>query len=295
MARVAAVATGHPDRAGHEEETVVPLRHPQRWAAAAAVLVLVAMLLHTLVTNEGYQWGVVADYLTSGSVLAGLGRTVEITAIAMTLGTVLGALLALMRISTNPVLRASSSGYVWFFRGTPLLAQLVFFYNIAALYPRLSLGIPFGPEFVSGNVNGVLTPFVVAVVTFALNEAAYMCEIIRAGILSVDKGQTEAALALGMRPSRVARRVVLPQAMRVILPPTANQLTSMLKATSLVSVISFPDLLYSVQVIYTRNFQTIPLLIVACAWYLTVTTFLTAGQYFVERHFSQGFTGGGKP
>jgi len=186
------------------------------------------------------------------------------------------------------VVSGAASAYVWFFRGTPLLVQLIFWFNLAALYPTLGFGIPFGPAFVEVDTNSLITPLLAAILGLGLNEGAYMSEIVRAGLLSVDPGQTDAAEALGMRKVQVFRRIVLPQAMRVIIPPTGNETISMLKTTALVSVIAIPDLLFAVQVIYSRNFDVIPLLITASLWYLLVTTVLSIGQYFIERHFKRG-------
>ncbi|MGH3049723.1 MAG: amino acid ABC transporter permease, partial [Gaiellaceae bacterium] len=177
---------------------------------------------------------------------------------------------------------------IWFFRGTPVLVQLLFWYNIAALYPKISLGIPFGPQFAHVDANSLITPFLAATLGLGLNEAAYMAEIVRAGIISVSEGQTEAALALGMTRLQTMRRIVLPQAMRVIVPPTGNETISMLKTSSLASVIALSELLYSAQLIYSVNYRTIQLLIVASIWYLIVTTVLSFGQYYVERHFGRG-------
>ncbi|NIY62259.1 amino acid ABC transporter membrane protein [Streptomyces malaysiensis] len=262
-------------------------RHYGRWVGVAFLAVLAAMLIHTLFSNSRFQWGTVADYFGTASIVEGLLRTLWLTAAAMAIGVVLGTVLAIMRLSPNPVLATSAGVFVWFFRGTPLLVQLIFWYNLSALYPKLSLGIPFGPEFVSGSANEFITVYVAALLGLGLNEGAYMSEIVRAGINSVPPGQREAAEALGMGSRRILFRIVLPQAMRVIIPPTGNQLIGMLKTTSLVSVIAVPDLLYSAQLIYSSNFQTIPLLIVASIWYLIVTTILSIGQYFVERRFSK--------
>jgi polar amino acid transport system permease protein len=180
--------------------------------------------------------------------------------------------------------------YIWFFRGTPLLVQLVFWNYIAALYPRIDLGIPFGPAFIHANANTLLKPFLVCILGLGLNEAAYMSEIVRAGIISVDEGQTQAAASLGMGRLLTMRRIVLPQSMRVIIPPTGNETISMLKNTSLVSVIAYVDLFYSAQLIYSVNYRTIQLLIVVSIWYLAMTSVLYVGQYFIERHFDRGFT-----
>jgi polar amino acid transport system permease protein len=266
----------------------VPVRHPGRWLGVACVAVLGAMLIHALVTNPRFEWGVVGQYFTTHSVLVGLLRTLELTALAMTIGIVLGVVLAIMRMSPNPVLSATSGIYIWFFRGTPLLVQLIFWYNLSALFPRLSLGVPFGPQFASGSATSFVTAFGAAVLGLGLNEGAYMAEIVRAGILGVDEGQVEAAHSLGLRRLQVLRRIVLPQAMRTVIPPAGNQTISMLKSSSLVSVISVPELLFTAQVIYARTYQTIPLLLVASLWYLVVTTILTFGQYYVERHFAAG-------
>jgi len=201
---------------------------------------------------------------------------------------VLGGILAVMRLSPSPVLSTISWVYIWFFRGTPVLVQLIFWFNLAALFPELSIGIPFGPTFFSVETNAAITPFVAAILGLGLNEAAYMAEISRAGIQSVDDGQVEAAHALGMRRLLTMRRIILPQAMRVIIPPAGNETIGMLKTTSLVSIVTLPELLYSAQSIYSRTFQTIPLLILASLWYLILTSVLTVGQYYIERHFGKG-------
>ena len=267
---------------------VAPLRHPGRWITLAALAVLAAMLIHTILVNPRFEWDVVFTYFTSSSILDGLRRTLELTLITMVVGIALGVVLAVMRLSPNPLVSGASWLFVWLFRGTPLLVQLIFWFNLSALYPQLSLGVPFGPAWVSLDANVLITPYLAAVLGLALNESAYMAEIVRAGILSVEHGQTEAAHALGMSRLRVMRRVVLPQAMRVIVPPTGNDTITMLKMTSLVSVIAVPDLLYASQIVYSRTFETIPLLIVASLWYLLVTSVLSVGQYFLERRFARG-------
>jgi polar amino acid transport system permease protein len=254
------------------------------------VLILVAMLIHSLATNPRFEWDVIGQYFTSSRVIHGLVKTIELTVIAMAIGIAGGIVLAIMRLSPNPLVSRFSWTYIWLFRGTPVLVQLLFWGFISALYPRLSLGIPFGPEFVHGSANSFITPFVAAILGLGLNEAAYMAEIVRAGILSVEQGQSEAAEALGMTRMKAMRRIVLPQAMRVIVPPTGNETISMLKTTSLVSVLAFPELLYAVQLIYAVNYKTIPLLIVASLWYLILTSILTIGQYYVERYFARGST-----
>jgi polar amino acid transport system permease protein len=268
--------------------TVVPVRHPGRWVAIVAVLVLAAMVVSTVLTNPNFEWGVVGTFFTTDTIISGLWMTLLLTLVVMVIGIALGVVLAVMRLSPNPILSGASGFYIWFFRGTPVLVQLLLWYNLAALFPRLSLGIPFGPEFLVLDANALITPFVAALLGLGLNEGAYMAEIVRAGIHSVDEGQVEASAALGMRRSLTMRRIVLPQAMRVIIPPTGNETISMLKTTSLVSVISLADLLYSSQIISARTFQIIPLLIVASIWYLLVTTILTLIQTRIERRYSRG-------
>jgi len=266
----------------------VPVRHPGRWLAGAVILVLAAMLAHSLVTNENFHWDIVGKYLTTASVLNGLKNTLILTLLAMLIGIVGGILLAVMRLSANPLLSWTAAAYIWLFRGTPVITQLLFWFFLAALYPRLGLGIPFGPTFLSVDTNSLIAPFTAALLGLGLNEAAYMAEIVRGGILSVDHGQTEAAEALGMSRAKILRRIVLPQAMRVIIPPTGNETISMLKTTSLVTVIAYFELMTAVQQIYSRNFQTIPLLIVAAIWYLLLTSILTVIQGFIERRFARG-------
>jgi polar amino acid transport system permease protein len=205
----------------------------------------------------------------------------------MAVGIVLGIVLAVMRLSPNPLISGVSWLYIWFFRGTPVLVQILFWNYISALYPQLELGIPFGPSFIHADANDLISPFTAAILALGLNEGAYMAEIVRAGILSVDEGQTDSAKALGMTRLQTMRRIVLPQAMRVIIPPTGNETIAMLKTSSLVSVIATTELLYSVQLIYAVNYRTIPLLIVASIWYLVVTTLLSIGQYYLERRFGR--------
>lgn len=236
-----------------------------------------------------------ADYFTSTSVLDGLLLTLWLTAATLSLGFVLGTLLATMRLSANPVLRTISWGYVWLFRSTPPLVQLLFFFNIGALYPTLGLGIPFGPEFVTFRTVNLLGPTLTAVIGLTLLEAAFAAEVVRGGILSVDRGQLEAAQALGLGRARVLRRIIVPQAMRTIVPTAGNMLISALKGTSIVSVLAVSDLLYSVQLVYNRTYQVIPLLVVATLWYLLVTSVLSVGQYYLERRFARGATREGLP
>jgi polar amino acid transport system permease protein len=271
-----------------DEIKAIPLRHPGRWIAGAIILVLGVALANSMATNQRFAWGIVRDYFLSSRVLHGLVVTLELTAISMAIGIALGIVLAVMRLSPNPLVSGASWLYIWLFRGTPVLVQILLWYNITALYPRFSLGIPFGPQFAHFNANSLITPFIAGMLALGLNEGAYMAEIVRAGIISVEEGQAEAAQSLGMTRLLTMRRIVLPQAMRVITPPTGNETISMLKTTSLVSVIATTELLYSVQQIYAVNYRTIPLLLVASIWYLIVTTLLTIGQYYLERHFGRG-------
>jgi polar amino acid transport system permease protein len=270
----------------------VPVRHPGRWMATALVLLAGAALVSSVARNPRFEWDVVGEYLFSARVLDGLAATLELTVIAMVIGIALGIVLAVMRLSPNRLIAGTSWFYIWVFRGTPVLVQLLFWNFIAALYPTLSLGVPFGgPALVHADANTLITPFAAATLGLALNEGAYMAEIVRAGIISVDSGQSDAAQALGMTRLQTMRHVVLPQAMRVIVPPTGNETISMLKTTSLVSVIAYTDLLYSVQLIYSANYKQVPLLLVACIWYLVFTTLLSIGQHFIERRLARGAPG----
>jgi polar amino acid transport system permease protein len=271
-----------------DEIKAIPVRRPGRWIAAAIILYLFAAVVKSVATNSRFQWGIIGHYFTSSRVLQGLITTLELTVLCMAIGIAIGIVLAVLRLSPNPLLSGASWLYIWFFRGTPVLVQILFWGYFSALYPRLSLGIPLGPQFVHFSANSAITPFVAGMLALGLNEGAYMAEIVRAGIISVEEGQTEAAQSLGMTRLQTMRRIVLPQAMRVIVPPTGNETISMLKTTSLVSVIAVTDLLYSVELIYAVNYRTIPLLIVASIWYLIVTTVLSFGQYYLERYFGRG-------
>jgi polar amino acid transport system permease protein len=272
-----------------EEIQAVPVRHWGRWIASAIVLFLLAVAVHSIATNPRFGWGVVGDFLFDPRILRGVRVTIELTVVSMVIGIVLGVVLAVMRLSPNPLVSGMSGLYIWFFRGTPVLVQILFWNFIGALYPKISIGIPFGgPVFASTGANSLVRPFVAAILALGLNEGAYMAEIVRAGMLSVDEGQTEASQALGMTRLQTLRRIVLPQAMRVIIPPTGNETISMLKTSSLVSVIAYSELLYSAQLIYSANFKTIPLLLVASIWYVFMTSLLSIGQYFLERHYGRG-------
>jgi polar amino acid transport system permease protein len=270
------------------EIRAVPVRHPGRWIATVVIAVVVAALARSAATNPRFEWGVVGDYLFSSRILHGLVLTLELTVLAMAIGSVLGIVLALMRMSQSAVVSGTSWIYIWLLRGTPVLVQILFWNFISAVYPSIDLGIPFGPSFVHLDANTFITPFMAATLALGLNEGAYMSEIVRAGIISVEEGQHDAAHALGMTHLQTMRRIVLPQAMRVIIPPTGNETISMLKTTSLVAFIGLGDLLYSAQLIYATNYKTISLLIVASIWYLAVTSVLSIGQYYVERHYGRG-------
>lgn len=267
---------------------LVKARRPGQWVWTVVLLVLLAMLVHTVVTNSRFQWGVVGDYFVSRSVMDGLVLTLWMTAAVMSCGFVLGIGLAAMRLSSNPILRSLSFGYVWLVRSVPPLVQLLFWYEIASLYPQLSLGIPFGHEFVTVKTAHLFTGILAAFVGLTVDTAAFSAEIVRGGIVSVERGQSEAAQALGLARGRIFRRIVLPQAMPAIVPSTGNLLIGLLKATSIVSVIAVQDLLYSVQLIYQQNFLIMPLLLVATLWYIILTTLLSVGQYYIERYYARG-------
>ncbi|GAB6936936.1 amino acid ABC transporter permease [Isoptericola variabilis] len=270
-----------------------PVPRPGRWVSAVVVLVLVAMAVNALVTNPNFRWDTVWLYLRDVVVVRGVGWTLVLTFGSMAIAIVLAVLLAVMRRSDNPVMRSVSWFWIWFFRGTPIYTQLVFWGLLSVLYPRLSLGIPFGPEFWTFTTQDVITAFWAALIGLAFNESAYLAEIVRAGLSSVDPGQTEAAKALGMKDAKILRRIVLPQAMRVIVPPTGNETISMLKTTSLVLAIPFTlELTYATNQIGSRIFQPIPLLIVAALWYLLITSVLMIGQHYLERYYGRGFDGG---
>jgi polar amino acid transport system permease protein len=272
------------------EIEAVPVRHPGRWIAAAIIVVIAASIIRSIVSAKGFQWSVVGHYLFDSRILHGVLATIWLTILAMLIGIFLGVVLAIMRQSPNPIVSGASWLYIWFFRGTPLLVQLLFWYNLASLFPVINLGVPFGPAIIHGNANTIITTFAAALLGLGLNEGAYMAEIVRAGFLSVPEGQTEAAQSLGMSRLQIMRLIVLPQAMRVIIPPTGNETISMLKNTSLASVITYVELLYAAQEIYSANFKTIPLLIVVSIWYLAMTSVLYVGQYFIERRYGRGYT-----
>lgn len=264
--------------------------HPNwwSWAIRVVVLLLVAMLVHQLITNPNFEWDVVGEWLFAPAIMRALWTTLWLAAVSMVIGVVLGVIFAVMKMSNNRLLRWVADAYLWFFRGTPLLVQLIFWFNLAALLPTIGIGIPFGgPQLASWSTNDVITPLTAAILGLALNEGAYMAEVIRGGLLSVQRGQREAAKAYGMTESTAMRRIILPQAMRSIIPPTGNQLISMVKATAMVSVIAMHDLLYTVQAVYNRTFQTIPLLLVAVIWYLVVVSILSVIQHHIEQYYGK--------
>lgn len=275
---------------GRDETTlkVVPARHPARWAATAVALVLLAMAANALITNPAWDWHFVGQYLFYETILRAVGVTLRLTVLGIVLGFLLGTVIALMRLSASPLLQAVAWGYVWLFRSVPLILQLLFWFNLALLYDRISFGVPFGPSFVSVDTMELIGPMTAATLGLALHQAAYSAEIVRSGFLSVDQGQLEAAAALGIPRGRQIRRILLPQAMRAIIPNAGNEVIGMVKGTSVVYIMAIPELFYQVQVIYARNGRVIALLLVATIWYLLLTTVLSIVQYYVERHYARG-------
>lgn len=249
------------------------------------------MFCYGAATNEAYGWATYRKYLFDHRVSEAAWNTLQLTFWAMLLGLLLGVTLAVMRLSPNPILKTVSWAYLWIFRGTPVYVQLVFWGLFPTLYQKIQIGIPFGPSFFQLNLRDLSISFILAIVGLGLNEAAYMAEIIRAGISSVPEGQTEASTALGMSWWMTMRRTVLPQAMRVIIPPTGNELISMLKTTSLVTAVPYTLELYTrTRDISAVIFQPVPLLMVAATWYLAITSVLMMGQYYLEKRFSRGIS-----
>ncbi|MEO7122357.1 MAG: amino acid ABC transporter permease [Lacisediminihabitans sp.] len=269
------------------EKPRIHRRSVAEYIAWVAFILIAAGLVYTLTTNPNYQWGVVAEYFTSASILRGLGLTLILTVVSMVLGTFIGLLVAVMRASSIRPVMLAASGYITFFRGTPVLVQLIFWFNLAALYPHLAIGIPFTDISQNINVNQIMSATTAAIIGLSLNEAAYMAEIIRGGFTSVGKGQLEAADSLGMSGMTKMRKIIIPQAMPSIIPATGNQVIGMFKETSLVSVLGVAELLESAQLIYARTYQTIPLLIVACLWYLAMTLLLSYPQSLIEKRYSR--------
>lgn len=259
-----------------------PVARVALWAVTLGVALGFAYIV---AINPNFGWPVVAQYFFDPTVMQGLTVTLGLTVVAMVIGVALGLIIAIARMSQDRLASSLANLFIWFFRGTPLLVQLIFWYNMSTLFPRISIGIA------SWDTNDLITPLTAAIVGLALNEAAYMAEIIRGGLLSVDRGQAETAQAFGMTKARALWRIIIPQAMKSIVPPTGNQLISMIKATSLVSVIAMADLLYSVQSIYNRTFEIIPMLLVAVLWYLLITSILNVGQGAIERYYNRGERG----
>ena len=269
----------------------LPVKRTGPVVAAVIVALLAAMLVQGLVTNPRFEWNIVWKYLFNENVLEGISYTLLLTVISMVVAIILSVILAIMRKSINPVLRGVSWFFIWFFRGTPVYTQLVFWGLFSVLVPKLSLGIPFtSVTFWSIDSSTIITAFNAAWIGLALNEAAYLSEIVRAGLEAVDPGQTEAAKALGMKPSLIMRRIILPQAMRIIIPPTGNETIGMLKTTSLVLAVPFTlELQFATNAIANRIYKPIPLLLVACIWYLLITSILMVIQSRLEKHFGKGF------
>ncbi|KMS73703.1 ABC transporter permease [Streptomyces viridochromogenes] len=261
----------------------IPVRHYGRWVSGVVVLALVALLVNAFATAEKIQWNAVGEYVFDSTVLAGAGRTLLISVLAMVMGVVLGVVLAVMRLSKNPVTSWVAWVYIWFFRGTPVYVQLLLWFNLALIFPVLNLGPIYKDEMVD-----VMTPFMAALLGLGLNEAAYMAEICRAGLMAVDEGQTEASHALGMSHAKTLRRIVIPQAMRVIVPPTGNEFINMLKTSSLVYAVTYNELLRATSTIGSTSYAVMEMLFVACIWYLVMTSVFSVFQYYLERRYARG-------
>lgn len=257
-------------------------KHVGRYLSAVAVVAVVSWIVMSFVHGQ-IDWPVVGRYLTARTIILGLGNTVLMAALAMLLGLVIGVTVAIMRLSANPVVNWAAASYVWFFRGTPLLLQLLLWFNLALVFPELGI-----PALFEVRTVDVMTPFVAALLGLGINQGAYTSEVVRAGLVSVDQGQYEAASAIGMPRLQALRRIILPQAMRVIVPPIGNELIGMVKLTSLASVIQFSEIVHNVENIYYVNNYVIELLIVAAFWYLIVVTVLTFLQTRLERHYARG-------
>lgn len=283
-------AGSSPPSSSPEAIDAVPLRHPWRWVAAAVIIVVVGLFLYGAATNPAYGWSTFAEYLFNERIVLGVVNTLQLTVYSMVIGIVLGVILTIMRLSDNAVLSAVAWVFLWVFRGTPVYVQLAFWGLMPTIYQKIQLGVPFGPTFFHIDLQNLSFPFALAVIGLALNEAAYMAEIVRAGITSVPEGQLEASTALGMSWGLAMRRTVLPQAMRVIIPPTGNEVISLLKTTSLVTAVPYAFDLYSIATreIAARIFEPVPLLLVAATWYLIITSILMVGQFYLERYFSRG-------
>lgn len=281
-------AAGSPARAV-VLNTIAPPRYPGRWIAAIVLIVLAAQMAAALAVNPNFHWGVFWKYLFAAQVLRGVMWTLVLTVAAMTVAVTVAISLVIMRDSDNPILRGVAWGWTWFFRGTPIYTQLLFWGLFAVLFPRLTLTIPFGPEILGVETKWIVTPAMAAILGLGFNESAYLTEIFRAGFKAIDRGQTEAAEALGMSKIRIWLRILMPQAMRTIIPPTGNETIGMLKMTSLVLAVPFTlDLMFATNAIANRTYLPIPLLMVAAFWYLSITSVLMVGQFWLERHFGRG-------
>jgi polar amino acid transport system permease protein len=272
-----------------DDIVAVPLKHPWRWVIAAILVVAFAGLALSLWDNHNVDHPTIAQYIFNPRILSGVGLTLILTVVAMIVSSVLGVLLAVMRLSNNPVMNVMAWLYIWAFRGTPLLIQIVFWGYLGLLYSQITLGIPFTDFTVfSADTNTLIPAFTAGLLALTLNQAAYSAEIVRAGMLSVDIGQHEAAYSVGMSPTFTLFKVVLPQAMRVIIPPMGNETISMLKNTSLLSVIAVLELYTVATQISSQNLRQVELLVVVSCWYLFLTSVLSIPQYYLERHFGRG-------
>lgn len=268
---------------------VVPRKHPGRWIAVALLGIIVAQVINSVIANPNFHWDVFFDYLFAPTVLAGVIWTLVLTFVAMLVGIICAGILVLMRGSENPILQSLAWMWIWFFRGTPLYTQLLFWGLFAVLFPRLSISVPFGPELMGVPTQWIVTAGVAAILGLGLNESAYLAEIFRAGFKAIDRGQTEAAQAIGMSRGRIWWRILMPQAMRTIIPPTGNETIGMLKGTALVLAVPFTlDLMFATSAIANRIYLPVPLLMVAAFWYLVITSVMMVGQYYLERHFGKG-------
>jgi polar amino acid transport system permease protein len=269
---------------GPEAIKAIPVRHYGRYVSAVVAIALLGAVVYAFSPGK-INWGAIPEYVLDSRVLEGVGKTLLLTVLSMVIGIVGGILLAVMRLSKNPVTSSIAWFYIWFFRGTPVLVQLVVWFNLGLVFTYINLG-PIYKDYWSD----FMTPFLTALLGLGLNEAAYMAEICRAGLLSVDEGQTEAAHALGMSHARALRRIVIPQAMRVIVPPTGNEVINMLKTTSLVSVVQYSELFRVAQDIGQTSGAPAEMLFLAAAWYLLLTSVFSIGQYYLERYYARGAT-----
>lgn len=268
--------------AGPEAIKAIPVRHPGRYVSAIIAVALLVAVVYAFAQGN-INWGAIPEYFFDDRIIEGVWNTLLLTVLSMLIGIVGGILLAVMRLSRNPVTSSIAWFYIWFFRGTPVLVQLFVWFNLGLVFEYINLG-PFYKDYWSS----FMTPLLTALLGLGLNEAAYMAEICRAGLLSVDEGQTEASHALGMSQTKTLRRIVIPQAMRVIVPPTGNEVINMLKTTSLVSAVQFADLFKQAQDIGQNAGSTVEMYFLAAAWYLIMTSILSVGQYYVERYYARG-------